>query len=66
MGRAGLVGRGAPLVVDQPFTGLGFEKHLVRFLGPMKIRDIRLSEVNAYVEARTGEVAAGTIKEVNV
>jgi integrase len=41
-------------------------KHLVPFFGSMKIRSIRPSKVNAYIESRTGEVAAGTIiKEVN-
>jgi len=43
------------------------EKHLVPFFGATKLKSIRPSKVNAYVESRTGEVAAGTIiKEANV
>lgn len=43
------------------------EKHLTPFFGEMKIKSIRPAKVNAYIEARTGEVSAGTIiKEVNV
>jgi integrase len=42
-------------------------KHLVPFFGGIKIKTIRPSKVNAYVEARTGQVSAGTIiKETNV
>jgi integrase len=43
------------------------EKHLVPFFGATKIRSIRPSKVNDYIESRTGVVAAGTIiKEANV
>jgi integrase len=43
------------------------EKHLVPFFGATKMTSIRPSKVNAYVESRTGKVAAGTIiKETNV
>jgi integrase len=42
------------------------EKHLIPFFGSTKISNIRRSNVNAYIESRTGEVAAGTIiKEAN-
>jgi integrase len=43
------------------------EKHLIPFFGSVKLATIRPSKINAYVESRTGEVAAGTIiKETNV
>lgn len=43
------------------------EQHLVPFFGKMKLAAIRPSKIHAYVEARTGEVAAATItKECNV
>jgi integrase len=43
------------------------ETHLVPFFGATKIKSIRPSKVNAYIESRTGEVTAGTIiKETNV
>lgn len=43
------------------------EKHLVPFFGSTKLAAIRPAKINAYIEARTGEVAAATIiKEVNV
>jgi integrase len=43
------------------------EKHLLPFFGPLKIANIRRSKLNAYIESRTGQAAAGTIiKEANV
>ena len=46
-------------------TGI-VEKHLIPFFGSTKIASIRRSNANAYIESRTGEVAAGTIiKEAN-
>jgi integrase len=43
------------------------EKHLIPFFGSTKLAIVRPSKVNAYVESRRGEVAAGTIiKETNV
>jgi integrase len=43
------------------------EKHLQPFFGDLKIKSIRRSNLNGYIESRTGEVAAGTIiKEANV
>jgi integrase len=43
------------------------EKHLLPFFGDLKVKSIRRSKLNSYIESRTGEVAAGTIiKEANV
>lgn len=42
------------------------EKHLIPFFGSMKLAAIRPAKIHAYVESRTGEVAAATItKECN-